>query len=144
MRVGQDCTDTCTGAAFIGWVELGCILFALVAFLVITAAYPVSTAKNKILLYFVQTLHVVLGPTSTWYVVCGVVYVCVCMFVSNERVFSVLLEYTFFSLLMRKPLLWGVTHTHTHTHIHTHTHTRARASTRASYLFICLFIQFFF
>ena len=67
-RIGQECEVCDKSLSRRNWVLLILFSVAWTAFLIVIAAYPGSTAKKKILFYFVQTLNIVLGPTSSWLV----------------------------------------------------------------------------
>ena len=77
-RVGPHCERCSNSNNLALFVIFG---LAWVGFLVFIAGFQGSTAKKKILFYFIQTLAIVLGPSSSWYVLIAskrkrFVYVC--------------------------------------------------------------------
>jgi hypothetical protein len=69
VRVGQECRD-CDGHAWAQGLYFVGISCAWVAFICwIAGNHAAITPPKKILIYYIQTLLVTLGPTSTWFVV---------------------------------------------------------------------------
>ena len=65
-RVGQTCEECGASTVAGNWLLFFLFSVGWVVFLVVAAGYPSSSSKKKIFLYFVQTLHLVMGPASSW------------------------------------------------------------------------------
>ena len=68
-RVGQNCVDCHASDVTTNWFLFVLIGVSWVGFLIFIAAYAGASARKRILFYFVQTMHIVLGPSSTWYAI---------------------------------------------------------------------------
>ena len=67
-RVGnkcKQCDDSAAGAVWFGFIVLSVLWVVLLLFM---AGHPGTSSKKKIFFYFVQTLRIVLGPSSSWLV----------------------------------------------------------------------------
>ena len=66
-RVGSKCEKCQDGSGTLGiWVLFFVLSFLRIGLLLFLGGLPTSTTKKKIFFYFVQTLRVVLGLTSSW------------------------------------------------------------------------------
>ena len=63
--VGVDCID-CSKRSVSDWFLLVASTVVLTGMFVFIGAYPVISATKKSFFYFVQTLYITLGPTSSW------------------------------------------------------------------------------
>eukprot|EP00041_Stephanoeca_diplocostata_P037252 m.1399449 g.1399449 ORF g.1399449 m.1399449 type:complete len:1747 (-) comp25002_c0_seq6:325-5565(-) len=63
--VGTECID-CSKRALFDWILLLVSSFALTGAVVFVGAYPTLSATKKSFFYFLQTLYLILGPTSSW------------------------------------------------------------------------------